>query len=82
MLADDGEYMEFVKPFILDGPAEMWLLHLESSMRQVLKSAFKPCRGELKKNLSKRDKWLLANCGQLCNACSLVRRSILVALLQ
>ncbi|XP_048524356.1 dynein axonemal heavy chain 2 [Dendroctonus ponderosae] len=73
MLADDGEYMEFVKPFILDGPAEMWLLQLESSMRQVLKNAFKPCRGELKKNLNKRDKWLLANCGQLCNACSLIQ---------
>ncbi|XP_050296141.1 dynein axonemal heavy chain 2 isoform X2 [Anthonomus grandis grandis] len=73
MLADDGEYLEFVKPFILDGPAELWLLQLEASMRQILKTTFKPVRGELKKNLSKRDKWLLANCGQLCNACSLIQ---------
>lgn len=72
MFADDGEFMEFSKPFILDGPAEAWLLQLEACMRLALKAAFKPCRGELKKNLNKRDKWLLANCGQLCNACSLV----------
>ncbi|KAF7269690.1 hypothetical protein GWI33_017275 [Rhynchophorus ferrugineus] len=73
MFSDDGEYMEFGKPFLLEGPAEMWLLQLEASMRSALRMAFKPCRAELKKNLNKRDKWLLANCGQLCNACSLIQ---------
>ena len=80
MLADDGEYMEFIRPFVLEGPAELWLLQLEAAMRFVLKVAFKPCRGELKKNLNKRDKWLLANCGQLCNACSLVSKLFILLL--
>lgn len=75
MFSDDGEYMEFSKPLILEGPAELWLVQLEAAMRQILKVTFKPCRGELKKNLNKRDKWLLAQCGQLCNACSLVNIS-------
>lgn len=73
MFADDGEYMEFVKSFFIEGPSEFWLLQLESSMRLLLKTAFKPCRAELKKMLNKRDKWLMSNCGQLCNASSLVR---------
>ncbi|CAG9819075.1 unnamed protein product [Phaedon cochleariae] len=73
MFSDDGEYMEFVKPFFLEGPSESWLFQLEVAMKLVLRTAFKPCRSELKKNLNKRDKWLLANCGQLCNACSLIQ---------
>ncbi|XP_030749874.1 dynein heavy chain 2, axonemal [Sitophilus oryzae] len=73
MFSDDGEMTEFIKPFLLEGPTELWLLQLETAMRVALRTAFKPCRGELKKNLNKRDKWLLANCGQLCNACSLIQ---------
>ncbi|KAJ8964945.1 hypothetical protein NQ314_004500 [Rhamnusium bicolor] len=73
MFADDGEYVEFVKPVMLDGPAESWLLLLEAAMQLILRTAFKPCRNELKKMLNKRDKWLLTNCGQLCNACSLIQ---------
>lgn len=72
MYSDDGEYVEFAKPIFLDGPSEVWLLHLENSMRANLRAYFKPCRSELKKMLHKRDKWLLTNIGQLCNACSLV----------
>ncbi|KAJ8936974.1 hypothetical protein NQ318_015638 [Aromia moschata] len=73
MFSADGEYIEFVKPFLLDGPAEMWLLQLESSMQAVLRNLFKPCRNELKRMLNKRDKWLLNSCGQLCNVCSLIQ---------
>lgn len=72
MFSDDGEYVEFSKPFFLDGPSEIWLLNLESAMRTNLRTYFKPCRSELKKMLHKRDKWLVTNIGQLCNACSLV----------
>lgn len=72
MFSDDGEYVEFSKPFFLDGSSEVWLLHLESTMRTDLRTYFRPCRSELKKMLHKRDKWLIANIGQLCNACSLV----------
>lgn len=73
MFSEDGEYMEFVKPVVLEGPVEMWLLDIESMMRLTLRTEFKPCRSALKKMLNKRDKWLLTYCGQLCNACSQVR---------
>lgn len=72
MFSEDGEFMEYSKPVILDGPVEMWLCDIETAMRNILRVEFKPCRSELKKNLNKRDKWLLAHCGQLCNACSQV----------
>lgn len=64
--------MEFSKPVVLEGPVELWLLDIEAVMRLTLRNEFKPCRSALKKMLSKRDKWLLTYCGQLCNACSQV----------
>ncbi|XP_071050357.1 dynein axonemal heavy chain 2 isoform X2 [Onthophagus taurus] len=73
MFADDGEYMEFPKFVTIDGPAENWLRDLETAMRNTLRTEFKPCKSSLKKMLTKRDKWLLSNCGQLCNACSLIQ---------
>mgnify|MGYP005983653507 FL=1 len=72
MFSEDGEYMEFPKGIILDGPVETWLLEVEAQMKASLRKEFKPCRSALKKMLSKRDKWLLTYCGQLCNACSQV----------
>lgn len=72
MYSDDGEYVEFSKPFFLDGPSEVWLLYLEDAMRANLRQYLKPCRIDLKRMLHKRDKWLAINIGQLCNACSLV----------
>ena len=73
MFSEDGEYMEFTKELNLDGAVENWLGNVEAAMRLTLKTEFKPCRNALKKMLNKRDKWLLTNCGQLCNACSQVR---------
>lgn len=72
MYSEDGEYMQFPKIIVLDGPAEVWLNIIESAMRLTLKTEFKPCRAALKKMLNKRDRWLMSNCGQLCNACSQV----------
>lgn len=72
MFSEDGEYMEFPKPLLLDGAVEQWLCGVEDIMRLTLRTEFKPCRNALKKMLNKRDKWLLSFCGQLCNACSLV----------
>lgn len=72
MFSEDGEYMDFQKAVILEGPVELWLLDLEAAMRFTLRIEFKPCRSALKKMLNKRDKWLLTYCGQLCNACSQV----------
>lgn len=72
MISEDGEYMEFPRNITLEGPVEIWLCAVENVMRLTLKTEFKPCRAALKKMLSKRDKWLLTYCGQLCNACSQV----------
>lgn len=73
MFSEDGEYMEFQKNVLLEGPVELWLLEIEATMRLTLRTEFKPCRSALKKMLNKRDKWLMANCGQLCNACSQIQ---------
>ncbi|XP_031338901.1 dynein heavy chain 2, axonemal-like isoform X2 [Photinus pyralis] len=73
MISEDGEYMEYTKSVLLDGPVEFWLCDIETAMRGVLRAQFKPCRTDLKKNLNTRDKWLLSNCGQLCNACSQIQ---------
>ncbi|KAB0795300.1 hypothetical protein PPYR_12139 [Photinus pyralis] len=73
MTSEDGEYLEFTRSVILDGPVEMWLCDIETAMRAILRALFKPCRSDLKRNLHSRDKWLLSNCGQLCNACSQIQ---------
>ncbi|CAG9828907.1 unnamed protein product [Diabrotica balteata] len=73
MFSDDGEFIEFSKAFFMEGPSEEWLGRLETAMQVTLKTAFKPIRSDLKKNLNKRDRWLMNNCGQLCNACSLIQ---------
>lgn len=76
MFSDDGEYVEFIHPIIIQGSVENWLLEVEGAMRAILKQEFKPVRQQLKKMLNKRDKWLLSNIGQICNACSLVRTRV------
>ncbi|XP_025836128.1 dynein heavy chain 2, axonemal-like [Agrilus planipennis] len=73
MFSEDGEYLDFLKPVNMEGPVEIWLCEIETSMRACLKNEFKPCRAALKKMLNKRDKWLMENCGQLCNACSQIQ---------
>ncbi|KAI4461456.1 dynein heavy chain [Holotrichia oblita] len=73
MFSEDGEYMEFPKPLLLDGAVEHWLCEVENMMRFTLRTEFKPCRNALKKMLNKRDKWILTYCGQLCNACSQIQ---------
>lgn len=81
MISEDGEYMEFQKPVLLEGPVEIWLLEVEAAMRLLLRTEFKPCRSALKKMLNKRDKWLLTYCGQLCNACSQVNQVIAIKII-
>ncbi|KAK4876213.1 hypothetical protein RN001_012635 [Aquatica leii] len=73
MFSEDGETIDFNKSVILDGPVECWLCDIETAMRAALRREFKPCRSDLKKNLNKRDKWLISNVGQLCNACSQIQ---------
>ncbi|KAF6038528.1 hypothetical protein EB796_003169 [Bugula neritina] len=66
MFSADGEYVEFSHPTLLEGPVETWLCDIERMMRWTLKEVLKSCRVALKKNLSKRDKWIKDWCGQLC----------------
>lgn len=66
MFSADGEYVEFSHPTLLEGPVETWLCDIERMMRWTLKEVLKSCRVALKKNLSKRDKWIKDWCGQVC----------------
>ncbi|XP_031567025.1 dynein heavy chain 2, axonemal-like, partial [Actinia tenebrosa] len=65
MYSADGEYVEFGHSVLLEGPVEAWLCDVERSMRWTLKELLKHCRLALKKNLSKRDKWIKEWAGQL-----------------
>lgn len=66
MLSADGELVEFTQPVTLEGPVEGWLCDIERMMRWTLKEVLKNCRVALKKNLTKRDKWIKDWCGQTC----------------
>lgn len=68
MFSADGEFVEFSHPTLLEGPVEAWLCDIERMMRWTLKEVLKNCRLSLKKNLSKRDKWIKDWCGQVCGA--------------
>ena len=65
MFSADGEFVEFSHPTLLEGPVEAWLCDIERMMRWTLKEVLKNCRLALKKNLSKRDKWIKEWCGQV-----------------
>ncbi|CAG5134523.1 unnamed protein product, partial [Candidula unifasciata] len=58
MFSCEGEYVEFGHAVILEGPVEAWLCDVEKTMRWTLKEILRNCRAALKKNLSKRDKWI------------------------
>ncbi|XP_051176804.1 dynein axonemal heavy chain 2 [Leptopilina boulardi] len=58
MLSSEGEYVEFLKPVLLEGPVEKWLCDIENAMRMCLRELLRQCRAALRKMLSKRDKWV------------------------
>lgn len=58
MFSGDGEYIEFTKPFHIEGPVESWLNDIEANMRTILKLSLKKTRDDLRKNLNRRDKWI------------------------
>ncbi|KAJ9574124.1 hypothetical protein L9F63_008538, partial [Diploptera punctata] len=66
MFSADGEYVEFSHSVPLEGPVEIWLCKVESVMRVTLRDQLKLCRVALRKNLTKRDKWIKDWPGQLC----------------
>ncbi len=66
MFSQEGEEVAFLGPLSLEGPVEAWLCDVESTMRSTLKDLLKSCKVALKKNLTKRDRWLKDWPGQLC----------------
>lgn len=65
MFSQEGEEVSFLGPLTLEGPVEAWLCDVESTMRSTLKDLLKNCKISLKKNLTKRDKWLKEWPGQV-----------------
>lgn len=65
MSSTEGEYVEFIKVVLLDGPVEAWLCDVEKNMRFTLKKRLPECRNALKKSLTKRDKWIKEWPGQV-----------------
>lgn len=68
MFSADGEFVDYSQAVQLEGPVEAWLCDIERMMRWTLKEVLKACRVALKKNLSKRDKWIKEWCGQVSPA--------------
>ncbi|KAL8578358.1 hypothetical protein ACOMHN_031732 [Nucella lapillus] len=66
MTSVEGEYVEFASTIFLEGPVEAWLCEVEKTMRWTLKEVLKNTRAALKKQLTKRDKWIKDWPGQLC----------------
>lgn len=66
MFSAEGEYVDFVHPVLLEGAVEAWLCDIERTMRWTLKELLKQTRLALKKNISKRDKWVKDWPGQVC----------------
>lgn len=65
MSSEDGEEVPFTGALLLDGPVEGWLCDVETTMRSSLRDLLRQCKAALKKNLSKRDKWLKEWPGQV-----------------
>lgn len=72
MFAIDGEYIDFLKKVLLEGPVELWLTTVEEAMRLTLRDQMKQTRLALKKMLDMRDKWLLQYPGQCTLTSSIV----------
>ncbi|EZA48745.1 Dynein heavy chain 2, axonemal [Ooceraea biroi] len=58
MYSNEGEYVEFVLPVLLEGQVEHWLCDIEAAMRVTLREVLKQCRTALRKMLAVRDRWV------------------------
>ncbi|XP_046962283.1 dynein axonemal heavy chain 2 [Vanessa cardui] len=65
MMSDDGECIEWKYNLVLDGPAEVWLLGLEHTMRVVLREQLILTRAALRKCRYQREQWINDWPGQL-----------------
>ncbi|XP_038214645.1 dynein heavy chain 2, axonemal [Zerene cesonia] len=73
MMSDDGECIEWKYNLVLDGPAEVWLLGLESTMRVVLREQLILTRAALRKCRYQREQWINDWPGQLGITCSKIQ---------
>lgn len=65
MNSSEGEKVEFKQVLRLEGVVEGWLCDVEDMMKLTLKDVLRACRVDLKKNLSKREKWVRDWPGQM-----------------
>ncbi|XP_037870398.1 dynein axonemal heavy chain 2 isoform X3 [Bombyx mori] len=65
MMSEDGECIEWKYNLVLDGPAEVWLLGLEHTMRVVLREQLILTRAALRKCRYQREQWINDWPGQL-----------------
>ncbi|RVE54736.1 hypothetical protein evm_000503 [Chilo suppressalis] len=73
MMSEDGECIEWKYNLVLDGPAEMWLLGLEHTMRVVLREQLILTRAALRKCKYQREQWINDYPGQLGITCSKIQ---------
>uniref|UniRef100_T1INB1 Dynein axonemal heavy chain 2 n=1 Tax=Strigamia maritima TaxID=126957 RepID=T1INB1_STRMM len=66
MYSGEGEYVEFHQPTVLIGPVEGWLCDIEVMMQISLRETLNSSRVALRKQLSRRDRWMKDWPGQLC----------------
>ncbi|CAL7938030.1 unnamed protein product [Xylocopa violacea] len=58
MNSEEGEYVEFSLPVVLDGQVEKWLCDIETAMRTSLREVLRHCRTALRKMTARRDRWV------------------------
>ncbi|CAG9129073.1 unnamed protein product [Plutella xylostella] len=73
MISEDGECVEWKYNVVLDGPAEAWLLALETTMRVVLRDQMILTRAALRKCKYEREQWINDWPGQLGITCSKIQ---------
>ena len=73
MISGEGEKVDFHTDLLLEGPVEGWLCDVENQMRNSLHERLMECRIDLRKNPTKREKWVLNWAGQLTLTSSLIQ---------
>ena len=73
MVSGEGEKVDLHTEVLLEGPVEAWLTDIENQMRNSLHERLIECRIDLRRNPSKREKWVFNWPGQLTLTSSLIQ---------
>ena len=73
MVSGEGEKVDLHTEVLLEGPVEAWLTDIENQMRNSLHERLVECRVDLRKNPSKRERWVFNWPGQLTLTSSLIQ---------